>query len=136
MNTYRYPSNLLLWFGVMGGFAAWITEFFSGLFFTWAQCNQTGGRTQVALRSWQTGLAAGGAVVGIAGFLVCLRIYLQTHKFGDVAGEERRGDGHQPPLGRVHFLAVCGLLINLTAIAIMVMVAVAAPQLAFCQQST
>ncbi len=136
MNVYRYPSNLLLWFGVLGGGAAWITEFFTGLFFTWAQCNQPDGRTELALRDWQTGLAAGGAVVGVISFLVCLRIYLQTHNFDDLAGEERRGDGHQPPLGRIHFLAVCGLLVNLTAIAIMIMTAVAAPQLAFCQQSS
>jgi hypothetical protein len=135
VNVYRYPSNLLLWFGVGGGGLAWIVEFVSGVFFTYARCYQPAPR-QVALQAWQTGLAAGGAVIGVAGLLVCVWVYLRTHNVGDLAAEDRRGDGHPPPLGRIHFLVVCGMLVNLTALAIMVMVAVAAPQLAFCQQST
>lgn len=133
--TTRQPSNLLLWFGVLGGGAAWIVEFFTGLYFTWAQCNQPDGRTQVPMQNWQTGLAAGGTVVGLIALGVCVRIYLQTHRIGDVAGEERRGDGHAPPLGRVHFLAVVGLTVNVIVIAIMILTAVAVPNLAFCQQS-
>jgi hypothetical protein len=132
----RQPSNLVLWFGVLGGGAAWTVEFVTGLFFTWAQCNQPDGRTQLPLRAWQTGLAAAGALVGLTALGVCLRIYLHTHRIGDVAGEERRGDGHAPPLGRVHFLAVVGLTVNSIVIIIMVLTAIAAPNLAFCQQSS
>ena len=129
------PSNRLLWFGVLGGAAAWVTQFIAGLYFTWAQCNQPDGRTQVPVREWQTGLAAGGVLVGLAALAVSLRIYLNTHKIGDVAGEERRGDGHPPPLGRVHFLAVVGLTVNFLVIVIMILTAIGAPNLALCQQS-
>ena len=129
------PSNLLLWFGVLGGGAAWTTQFVAGLYFTWAQCNQPDGRTNVPVREWQTGLAAGGVLVGLLASAVCLRIYLRTHKLGDVAGEERRGDGHAPPLGRVHFLAVVGLTVNFLVIVIMIITAIGAPSLALCQQS-
>ena len=134
--TARRPSNLVLWFGVLGGGAAWTIEFVTGLYFTWAQCNQPDGRTQVPLREWQTGLAAGGALVGLIAFGVCLWIYLSTHQIDDVAGEERRGEGHPPPLGRVHFLAVVGMTVNVIVIVIMVITAIGAPNLAFCQQSS
>lgn len=134
--TARQPSNLLLWFGVLGGGAAWTIEFVAGLYFTWAQCNQPDGRTQLPLREWQTGLAAGGALVGLIALGVCLWIYLSTHRIGDVAGEERRGDGYPPPVGRVHFLAVVGMTVNVIVIVIMVITAIGAPNLALCQQSS
>lgn len=130
-----YPSNRLIWFGVLGGAAAWVTEFFAGLYFTWAQCNQPDGRTQVPVRAWQAALAAGGVVVGFVAIAVCLRIYLRTHNIDDVAGEDRRGDGHAPPLGRIHFLSVVGLTVNFLAIVIMIITAIAVPNLALCQQS-
>lgn len=130
------PPNLMLWFGVLGGGAAWGIEFVAGVFLSWAQCEQSGGRTQLALRSWQTGLAAAGALVGLAALAVCLWIYLGTHRIGDVAGEERRGEGYPPPLGRVHFLAVVGLTVNFIVIVIMVITAIGAPNMAFCQQSS
>ena len=132
----RPPSNPVLWFGVLGGGAAWTVEFVTGLYFSWAQCNQPDGRTRLPLRDWQTGLAAAGALVGLIALGVCLRIYLQTHRIGDVAREERRGDGYAPPVGRVHFLAVVGLTVNTIVIVIMLLTAIAAPNLAFCQQSS
>lgn len=134
--TARHPSNLVLWFGVLGGGAAWTIEFVTGLYFTWAQCNQPDGRTQLAMQDWQTGLAAAGSLVGLIALGVCLWIYLSTHRIDDVAGEERRGDGHAPPLGRVHFLAVVGLTVNVIVIVIMILTAIGAPNLAFCQQSS
>lgn len=134
--TARHPSNLLLWFGVLGGGLAWGAEFIAGVFLTWAQCYRPDRQTQVPVESWQTGLAAGGTVIGLVALGVCLWIYLGTHNIGDVAGEERRGEGHAPPLGRVHFLAVVGLTVNVIVIVIMVLTAVAAPNLALCQQSS
>lgn len=131
----RYPSNPVLWFGVLGGAAAWTAQFVAGLYFTWAQCNQPGSRTQVAMQTWQTALASAGALIGVVSLGVALRIYLRTFRIGDVAGEERRGDGYAPPLGRVHFLAVVGLTVNFIVIIIMVLTAIGAPNLAFCQQA-
>lgn len=127
------PSNLLLWFGVLGGGMAWTTQFVAGLYFSWAQCSENG-RTHLPVREWQTGLAAGGTVVALISIAVSLRIYLRSYKIADVAGEERRGDGHAPPLGRIHFLAVVGLTVNVLVIVIMIITAIAAPNLALCQQ--
>lgn len=131
----RYPSNRLLWFAVLGGGAAWIVEFFAGVYFAWAQCNQVDGRTNVPVRAWQTGLASAGALVGLASLAVAVWLYLRTHKIGNVAAAERYGDGYPPPLGRVHFLAVCGLTVNFIVLVIIVLVAIAAPLLETCQQA-
>jgi hypothetical protein len=48
---------------------------------------------------------------------------------------ERRGDGSPPPVGRVQFLSMVGLTVNVLALAIIVLDGVGAPLLTVCQQS-
>jgi hypothetical protein len=69
-------------------------------------------------------LAAAGVVIGLLAELTALRVFLAT-----------RSEGNQPPVGRIHFLAVVALTVNPLAIAIMVLDGVGAPLLALCQQS-
>lgn len=132
--TYR-PSNLLLWFGVGGGAIAWAVQFVAGLAFSLAQCDPGGTRWHLPLRDWQVGLAVAGVVVGLASTAAAALIFARTFRIGDIFGEERRGDGSAPPLGRIHFLAIVGLTVNVLVLAIMVLDAVGTGLHGFCMQT-
>jgi hypothetical protein len=131
----RRPPTALVWFGVLGGALAWATQFVAGVAFTFAQCNAPPGRWQLPVQTWQSVLSIGGVLVGLAAVTVCLRLYRQTRDVDDAAAIERRGEGSPPPVGRVNFLATTGLLVNVLALAIMIMTAIGAPLLRLCQQS-
>lgn len=131
----RPPSTVLVWFGVLGGAMAWATQFVAGLTFTWAQCNAPPGRWELPVQTWQSALAIAGVVVGLVATAVCVRLYRRTRNLDHVAATERLGRGSPPPEGRINFLATTGLLVNVLALAIMIMTAVGAPFLNLCQQS-
>ena len=128
------PSNLVVWFGVLGGPVAWAVQFVANLYFTFAQCGR-GGRWQLPLHPWNIGLSVGALAIGLAAIAVCLRLYRHTSEMGPMAAIVRRGFGGQPPAGRIHFLAVVGLTVNFLALTIVVMTGIGAPLLVFCQQS-
>lgn len=133
--NFRAPS-WLVWFAVGGGACAFAIQFVSGLAFGWAQCEQGGAiRWQLPVHAWQAGVSAGAFVVGLASMAAAARLFRRTYKVGDVFGEERRGDGSPPPVGRIHFLAQVGLVVNLLVLAIIVMDAIAIPTFALCQQT-
>ncbi len=129
------PSNALVWFGVLGGAGAWATQFLANLYFTFAQCDQPTQRWVLPVHDWEIGLSLGALAVGLSSGAVSLWLYLRTHDLDHVAAHARHGDGVAPPLGRVHFLAVIGLLVNFLALMIIVMTGVGAPLLPVCQQS-
>jgi hypothetical protein len=132
---YR-PSNLLVWFGLGGGAVAFALQFVAGLAFSFAGCvNGPTTRWDIPVRDWQVGLAAGGFIVGLASTAVAAMIFRRTFRVGDIFGEERRGDGSAPPLGRIHFLAICGLTVNALVLCIMLMDAVATGLHGLCVQS-
>ena len=133
--SQRLPSNALLWFGVLGGAAAWASQFLANLFFTFAQCDQPIQRWMLPVHSWEIGLSALALAVGLSATAVSLTIFVSTGRVDDVSAKEREGRGTQPPLGRVHFLAMVGLLVNFLALAIIVMTGVGAPLLPVCQQA-
>jgi hypothetical protein len=128
------PSNLVLWFGVLGGGLAWLAQFVINLAFSFAQCNAPAGRWHLPVRGLQIGLSAAGVAVGLASMGVSLWLYLFTYQFRHVAQDERRGKGSPPPTGRVNFLAVVGLTVNSLALAIMIMTGIGAPLLTICRQ--
>jgi hypothetical protein len=133
--SYR-PSNLVLWFGVGGGAVAWALQFVAGLGFSFAQCvNGNTTKWHVPVRDWQVGLASAGFIVGIASMAVAATIFRRTYRIGDIFGEERRGDGSAPPLGRIHFLSMVGLIVNLLVLFIMVMDAIGTALHGLCIQS-
>jgi len=131
---YR-PSTWLVWFGFAGGALGWALQFVAGLAFSFAQCQQTAGRWHLPVRAWQVGLAAGGLVLGLASTAVAVRMFLRTFRIGDLFGSERRGDGSPPPLGRIHFLVICGLAINFLVMTIVVLDGVGTALNGLCQQS-
>lgn len=134
MNEFR-PSTPVVWFGAVGGAFAWAVQFVANLAFSFAQCRQPVMRWQLPVHAWEIGLSAGAFVVALASTAVSAWMYLRTFRIDDVAGMERRGDGSVPPIGRIHFLAIVGLTVNLLAASIIVLDGVGAPLLPICQQS-
>jgi hypothetical protein len=130
---YR-PSNLLLWFGVGGGAVAFTLQFVAGLAFSFAQCNE-GTRWHVPVRDWQVGLASGGFIVGVASTIAAAVIFKRTYRIGEIFGEERRGDGSTPPVGRIHFLSIVGLTVNVLVLFIMLMDAIGTGLHGLCMQT-
>lgn len=133
--SQKLPSNALLWFGVLGGAVAWTLQFVANLFFTFAECDQPVQRWMLPVHSWEVALSALAVAVGVSAIGVSLMIFVRTGRVDDVSAKEREGMGTQPPLGRIHFLAMIGLLVNFLALAIILMTGVGAPLLPICQQS-
>jgi hypothetical protein len=131
----RLPSNGLLWFGVLGGAGAWTVQFLANLGLTFFQCDQPTTRWMLNVHAWEVGLSVAAVAVVLASGAVSLRIFVSTSRIDDVAAHERRGEGAAPPLGRVSFLSMVGLLVNLLALAIVVMTGIGAPLLPVCHQS-
>jgi len=129
-------SSRVVWFAVGGGACAFAVQFVAGLAFGWAQCEQGGAvRWKLPVHAWQAGVGGGAFLVGLASMATAGWLFKRTYKVGDVFGEERRGDGAPPPVGRIHFLAQVGLVVNLLTLTIILMDAVAIPTFALCQQT-
>jgi multisubunit Na+/H+ antiporter MnhB subunit len=129
------PPTPLVWFGVAGGAFAWAAVHVAGYESSLDRCIPTGTGSVVSLSAWQIAIAAGGAVIAVAAIAVSVWMFLHTFRIDDVAGKERRGDGSPPPVGRIQFLSMVGLTVNILALAIIVLDGVGAPLLTACQQS-
>jgi hypothetical protein len=129
------PPSALVWFGVAGGAFAWAAVHVAGYGFSLRRCIPTRTGVPLGLHPWQIAIAAGGALVAIASIGVSVWLFLQTFRVGDAAGMERRGDGSPPPVGRIQFLSMVGVTVNILALAIIVLDGVGAPLLTACQQS-
>lgn len=126
-------SSLIVWFAVGGGACAWAAQHVIGIAFGWAQCNQVG--RGIPVHTWQAVAAAAAALINLASIAAGAWLFRNTYRVADVFGQERRGDGASPPIGRIHFLAVVGLVVNVLALAIIVMDGIGAPLLPTCQQA-
>lgn len=129
------PSTAAVWFAVLGGGIAWTVQFVANLYFTWAQCLQPVDRWNLPMHGWEIGLSIGAIVVGLAATAQSIRIFRIAFRVRDVDGQERRGDGSAPPVGRVHFLAIIALVVNFLAMVIVIMTGIGAPLLGVCQQA-
>lgn len=129
------PSNFLVWFAVLGGALAWTLQFLANLGLTFAQCDQPVQRWSLSVHSWEIGLSAAAVAVGVAAAGVSLWLFLRTYRKEDVAELERQGRGVHPPLGRISFLSMIGMTVNILAVTIIVMTGIGAPLLPVCQQA-
>jgi hypothetical protein len=129
------PRSWIVWFAVLGGAMAWTVQFVANLYFSFAQCDQPGGRWHLPVHGWEIGLSAAAVVVCLAAEATAVWVYRRTSVLGGVAVEERRGKGSPPPLGRIQFLAQVALPVNVLVLTIIVMTGVGAPLLRVCQQS-
>jgi hypothetical protein len=133
--SFRVRS-VVVWFAVGGGAGAFAVQFVAGLAFGFAQCNPGGAaRWHLAVGTWQAAVAAAAFAVGLASIATAAWLFKRTYRVGDVFGEERRGDGAAPPVGRIQFLAQVGLVVNLLTLAIIVMDGIGMPTFALCQQT-
>ncbi len=130
------PSTWMLWFGVLGGAVAWLIQFPANLYLTFAQCNNLAGRWNLPIHELEIGLSALAFAIGGIATAVSARIFRATYGAADdIDGQERRGDGSPPPVGRIHFLSIVALTVNVLALTIVVLTGVGAPLLRVCQQS-
>lgn len=129
------PPSKLVWFAVIGGGLAWGAQFVANLFLTFAQCNQLTSHRTLPLHTIEVIISVVAALVAISAEGVAITLFRRTARVDHTAQEEMRGLGSLPPVGRVNFLAMMGLLVNFLALSIIVMTAVGAPLLAVCQQS-
>jgi hypothetical protein len=127
------PSTAVVWFGVLGGPVAWAVQFVANLWFGFARCDGSG-RWRGPVAAWGIGLSVAALVVGITALAVSASLFRRTD-VGEVRAQVVRGFGGPPPVARVHFLAIVGLVVNPLALAIVAMTAVGAPLLTLCQQS-
>lgn len=126
-------SSPLVWFAVGGGACAWAVQFVVGVAFGFAECNQTG--RGVPVHAGQAAASGAAALVALASIAAGVWLFRNTYRVGDVFGEERRGDGAPPPIGRIHFLALVGLTVNFLALAIIVMDGIGPSLLPLCEQA-
>ncbi|MGI8507506.1 MAG: hypothetical protein ACR2MK_12035 [Solirubrobacteraceae bacterium] len=117
-------SNVLVWFGVLGGALAWAVQFVAGLAFGLARCSSPDARWQVSVHAWALAFAIAGALVAVLAQLAAIQVYRTT-----------REAGSEPPAGRRHFLATIGMTVNPLALAIIIMSAVGLALFPLCRQS-
>ena len=127
-------SNLVVWFGVLGGSIAWAVQFVTNLFLTLYDCGAEA-RSSVALHPVQTAVGVAAIIVGLASAAVAAWLFRDTRRAREMSLKVIRGFGGEPPQARVHFLAIVGLTVNFLALAIVVMTTVGSPELLTCQQS-
>lgn len=127
-------SNLVIWFGVLGGPLAWATQFVTNLFLSFFECGAEA-RGSVPLHSLQVALGSAALLVALASIGLAAWLFRDTVSDRELSRKVIRGFGGKPPIARIHFLAIVGLTVNFLAIAIIVMTTIGAPALLECRQS-
>jgi hypothetical protein len=90
-------AELLQWFGLLGGAAAWTIQHGTLFWLAVARCNPGGSRWGIGITGWQIGVTVAAALVALAAEAAAVVTALRTR---DV---EESGP---PPLGRIHFFAL------------------------------
>jgi hypothetical protein len=90
-------SELLQWFGLFGGAAAWTVQHGALFFLGLARCNPAGSRWAFGMTGWQIGITVAAAIVALAAEAAAVLTALRTR--------ELEYDG-PPPLGRIHFFSL------------------------------
>jgi len=127
-------SNLVVWFGVLGGSVAWAVQFVTNLFLTFYTCGAAAG-SSLPLHPIQTAMGIAALVVGLASTATAAWLFRDTRQAREMSLKVIRGFGGDPPVARVHFLAIVGLTVNFLSLAIVVMTTIGSPVLLDCRQS-
>ncbi len=131
MSTQRV--NVLAWFSVLGGPVAWATQHVAGFGIAQAQCNP--GVGQIPVHPLDAAFSAVALAVAVCAEGSSIWLFVRTGQSREVRSKVLRGFGGEPPVARLQFLAVVGIVGNLLAILIIVFTGVAAPLHAICRQS-
>ena len=95
-------ARTLMWLGILGAPAAWVSQFLFGYSVTEIACNP-GGRA-LAVDTFTLVATIAAAALALVGGLSALRVFRDTH-------EEATADT-DPPLGRVYFLSIVGMVLS------------------------
>jgi len=113
----------LLWFGVLGAPAAWVTQHVTGIALTEAACSAAYS-DDVALDGLTIAVMAGAAAVAVLAELAAITVFRRTREAGD-----------DPPASRVHFMAIVGMTIGPLFLAMILMSGLGVAILENCRQS-
>ena len=95
--------ELLQWFGLFGGAAAWTAQHATLFWLASARCNPSGSRWGIGITGWQLAVTVAAALVALAAEAAAITTAVRTW-----AVEE---DG-PPPAGRIHFFALAASIGN------------------------
>jgi hypothetical protein len=115
--------NALVWFGVIGGAAAWAIQFLFGMQLGLARCESPNARFQFPVHGWAIGLAAGALAILVLAQVSSVVVFRATREKETIS------------MQRIHFLATVGLTVNPPLMAIAIMTGVGSPLLSLCQQA-
>ncbi|HEX6700005.1 MAG TPA: hypothetical protein VF101_04675 [Gaiellaceae bacterium] len=90
--------ELLQWFGLFGGAAAWTLQHLGIFAIAVARCNPGSARWGIDDQTWKLALTIAAGVVALAAEAAAVTTFLRTRD----AGED-----DPPPRGRLHFLSAC-----------------------------
>ena len=90
-------SELLQWFGLFGGAAAWTIQHGTLFFLSSARCSPAGSQWAFGMTGWQLGVTVAAAAVALAAEAAAVLTALRTREF--------EHDG-PPPLGRIYFFSL------------------------------
>lgn len=121
--------NGLVWFGVLGGPAAWALQFLFAMQFGLARCESPNARFQFPVHAISAVLGAAGVLIGVLAELAAIVVFR-------AADQHRLARGiSEITSGRLRFLAAVGMTVNPLTLTICAMVAIGAPLLGICHQS-
>jgi hypothetical protein len=105
-------GRLLTWYGLLGAPLAWTLLHVAGVWIATGTCSPVGVSAGATPQPWSIAVAIGCAVLALLGLAAAGIVYLSTRGLEEDA---------PPPLGRIHFLAVVGVVIAPLFIAIILM---------------
>jgi hypothetical protein len=121
-------SSVLLWFGLLGAPAAWTVQFLIGYWLSEVGCSR-GGDSGLAVDGWTIAATAVAAALAVLAEVAAITMFRATRGVRGVGGSDE-----PPPKGRVHFLAVIGIVIAPLFFFIIVMSGVGVVVLENCHQ--
>jgi len=104
--------ELLQWFGLLAGAAAWGAAHVLGYGLTEAHCNSGSAPWGIALHGWEGALNGLAAAVALCAALAAVSVLVLTRA---VSYED------DPPVGRIRFFAIAALIANVLFIVMLVL---------------
>jgi hypothetical protein len=132
-----------MWVGVLGAGLSWALMFLFGYGLSVGSCNRLAsghigyiGSAPVPFRLWTliaTIVGAALAVLGIAAAIVTFRATRSSET--DLTSAELAGEGSAPPIGRLHFMSIIGMVISPLFLCIILVSGLGAFVLEVCTQA-
>ena len=103
VRTTPFRLELLQWFGLFGGAAAWTAQHATLFWLASARCNPSGSRWGIGITGWQVGVTVAAGLLALAAEAAAIATALRTREIEE--------DG-PPPAGRIHFFALAASIGN------------------------